>query len=89
MSFKIITSPKLSNTSIFKVIKSDIESLIHFLKLKWNASPEITVKIDRRLDGAYLLSYSIDVNGNYFYLTTKGADLLLLIEKLKNNIFSI
>jgi hypothetical protein len=89
MSYKIKTSTKVCTSQLIKDLKSNIELLVKMLAEKWNSIPKIIVNLNQEFSGAYLLSYSIDVNGNYFYLKTKGGDLHLMTEKLRQNIFSI
>jgi hypothetical protein len=40
-------------------------------------------------NGVYMLSYSIDLNGNYLYLSTKGQDIYAMNEQLKTNLLFI
>ena len=89
MSYKIKTSTKVSTSMIFADLKSNIESLLKLLTEKWNIIPKILVNLNQELSGAYQLSYSIDVNGNYFHISTKGENLGQMAENLKNNLFSI
>jgi hypothetical protein len=89
MSYKIKSSTKVSTSLIFKDLKSSIELLIRLLTEKWNSSPKVMVNLNQEFSGAYQLSYSIDVNGNYFHISTKGENLGQMAENLKNNLFSI
>ena len=89
MSYKILASAKLSTSLIYREITSNIESLLLWLTNKWNNTPDLTVNILRVKKDTYLLTYSIDVNGNYFYMSTSGADLLKMAENLKHKIYSI
>jgi hypothetical protein len=89
MSYKILASAKLSTSLIYKEITSNIEALLLWLTNKWNSPPDLTVNILRVKEHTYLLTYSIDVNGNYFYMSTSGADLLKMTESLKHKIISI
>jgi hypothetical protein len=89
MSYKILASAKLSTSLIFKEITLNIEALLLWLTNKWNSPPDLTVNILRVKEHTYLLTYSIDVNGNYFYMSTSGADLLKMTENLKHKIISI
>ena len=89
MSYKIKSSTKVSTSMIFADLKSNIESLLKLLTEKWNIIPKILVNLNQELSGAYQLSYSIDVDGNYFHISTKGENLSQMTENLKNNLFSI
>ncbi len=89
MSYKIKSSTKVSTSLIFKDLKSSIESLIKLLSEKWNSIPKVLVNLNQEFSGAYLLSYSIDVNGNYFHISTKGDNLGQMAENLKNKLFNI
>jgi hypothetical protein len=89
MSYKIKSSTKVSTSLIFKDLKSNIESLLKLLTEKWNIIPKILVNLNQEFSGAYLLSYSIDMDGTYIHLSTKGDNLSQMTENLKNNIFSI
>jgi hypothetical protein len=89
MSYKIKSSTKVSTSLIFKDLKSSIELLIRLLTEKWNSSPKVMVNLNQEFSGAYQLSISIDVNGNYFHISTKGENLGQMAENLKNNLFSI
>jgi hypothetical protein len=89
MSYKILASAKLSTSLIYKEITSNIESLLLWLTNKWNSAPDLTVNILRVKEDTYLLTYSIDVNGTYFYMSTSGADLLKMTENLKHKIVNI
>jgi hypothetical protein len=89
MSYKILASAKLSTSLIYKEITSNIESLLLWLTNKWNSAPDLTVNILRVKEDTYLLTYSIDVNGTYFYMSTSGADLLKMTENLKHKIINI
>ena len=71
------------------LLKSSIESLIKLLSEKWNSIPKVLVNLNQEFSGAYLLSYSIDVNGNYFHISTKGDNLGQMAENLKNKLFNI
>jgi len=88
MSYKIKSSTKVSTSLIFKDLKSSIESLIKLLAEKWNSIPKVLVNLNQEISGAYMLSYSIDVNGNCFQISTKGDNLCQMAENLKNNLFS-
>jgi len=63
--------------------------MIKLLAERWNSIPKVIVNLNQEFSGSYLLSYSIDVNGNYFHISTKGDNLSQMAEKLKNNLFSI
>jgi hypothetical protein len=89
MSYKIKSSTKVSTSLIFKDLKSSIELLIRLLTEKWNSSPKVMVNLNQEFSGAYQLSYSIYVNGNYFHISTKGENLGQMAENLKKNLFSI
>jgi hypothetical protein len=57
--------------------------------LKWASCPKLVANLESYEDGVYILSYSIDLNGNYLYLSTKGEDIYSMNENLKNNLLFI
>lgn len=89
MKYVIKTNNKIRKTSVFRELLKLIDGLRQIISLKWASCPKLVANLESYEDGVYILSYSIDLNGNYLYLSTKGEDIYSMNENLKNNLLFI
>ena len=89
MKYVIKTNKRIRKTSVFRELLSLLDSLRQIISLKWASAPKLVASLESYENGVYMLSYSIDLNGNYLYLSTKGRDIYAMNEQLKNNLLFI
>jgi hypothetical protein len=89
MKYVIKTNKRIRKTSVFKELLNLVEGLRQIISLKWANCPKLVANLESYENGVYMLSYSIELNGNYLYLSTKGDNLNVMNENLKNNLMFI
>ena len=89
MKYVIKTNKRIRKTSVFRELLNLLDSLRQIISKKWSSAPKLVANLESYENGVYMLSYSIDLNGNYLYLSTKGQDIYAMNEQLKNNLMFI
>jgi hypothetical protein len=89
MKYVIKTNKRIRKTAVFRELLNLIDGLRQIISLKWASCPKLVANLESYENGVYMLSYSIDLNGNYLYLSTKGDNIYAMNENLKNNLLFI